>query len=341
MRTALVFASIAAVFFAGILAAKFMGEPTTGIGVIGGRGPAVPGVRHRPEPAQVNDEHARDGAGRQLPERGATDAGIDQKRSNLALVRRLGIVVVGMFAFGYALVPFYDQICRVTGLRNIAQPDVVANTQVDTARSVRIEFDTNLRGLPWTFRSLEPVVDVHPGELRQVVFEVRNNTDRPVTGQAIPSYGPQHAAPYFRKLDCFCFAKQTLQPGEVRQMPVVFAIGQDVPADLTGDHAVLHVLRSRRRGRQHWKCGWAAGSRASASTGQDQQGAIHERSRQWRQAVLLHPATVALADHRRGRAAADGDGRGVLVQRIRRRDRGRSRPASRSWSTCCSAGSDR
>ncbi len=162
----------------------------------------------------------------------AADARANQKRSNLALVRRLGIVVVAMFAFGYALVPFYDQICRVTGLRNIAQPDVVANTQVDATRSVRIEFDTNLRGLPWTFRSLESAVDVHPGELKQVVFEVRNNTNRPVTGQAIPSYGPQHAAQYFHKLDCFCFAKQMLQPGEVRQMPVVFAIGQDVPADM-------------------------------------------------------------------------------------------------------------
>lgn len=162
----------------------------------------------------------------------AAEARADQKRSNLALVKRLGIVVVGMFAFGYALVPFYDQICRVTGLRNIAQPDVVANTQVDTTRVVRIEFDSNVRGLPWTFRALEPVADVHPGELKQVLFEVRNNTDRAVTGQAIPSYGPQSAAPYFRKLDCFCFAKQTLGPGEVRQMPVVFAIGQDVPVDM-------------------------------------------------------------------------------------------------------------
>lgn len=162
----------------------------------------------------------------------ATAEAVEQRRSNLVLVKRLGVVVFGMFAFGYALVPFYDQICRVTGLRNIAQPDVVANTQVDSTRTVRIEFDSNVRGLQWTFRPLEPVVDVHPGELTQAVFEVRNNTDRAVTGQAIPSYGPQHAAPYFRKLDCFCFAKQTLQPGEVRQMPVVFAIDNKVPADM-------------------------------------------------------------------------------------------------------------
>ncbi len=69
---------------------------------------------------------------------------------------KLAVVVVAMFGFGYALVPFYEKICEVTGLRNIAQADTVANTQVDTTRSVRIEFDTNVRNLPWKFRALEP-----------------------------------------------------------------------------------------------------------------------------------------------------------------------------------------
>jgi cytochrome c oxidase assembly protein subunit 11 len=76
------------------------------------------------------------------------------------------------------------------------------------------------------------VVDVHPGEVRQVVFEVVNATDRPLTGQAIPSYGPPNAAQYFRKLECFCFSRQTLQPGERRQMPVVFVVDPSLPADV-------------------------------------------------------------------------------------------------------------
>ncbi len=156
----------------------------------------------------------------------------EQRRSNVAMLKRLAVVVVGMFGFGYALVPFYEQICEVTGLRNIAQADAPMNTQVVAARSVRIELDSNLRNLPWTFRPLESVVNVHPGEVRQVVYEVVNNTDRVITGQAIPSYGPQHAAKYFQKLDCFCFAKQTLQPGEVRRMPVVFVVDPKAPEDL-------------------------------------------------------------------------------------------------------------
>jgi cytochrome c oxidase assembly protein subunit 11 len=161
----------------------------------------------------------------------ALEAG-ERRGANLRLLKRLAIVALGMFGFGYALVPFYEQICKVTGLREIAQADEVHNTQVVMGRSVRIELDSNVRNLPWTFRSLEPVVSVHPGEVKQVVFEVTNTTGRAITGQAIPSYGPQYAAQYFRKLECFCFAKQTLQPGEVRRMPVVFVVDPKAPEDL-------------------------------------------------------------------------------------------------------------
>ena len=127
-----------------------------------------------------------------------------QLRDNRALLLKLVVIVVAMFGFGYALVPFYEKICEATGIRNIGRADTVANTQVDATREVRIE----------------------------VMFEVVNTTDRPLTGQAVPSYGPQQAGQYFKKLDCFCFAKQTLQPGETRQMPVVFVIDRALPADI-------------------------------------------------------------------------------------------------------------
>jgi len=155
------------------------------------------------------------------------------QRSNRALLVRLCVVVVAMFGFGFALVPFYEKICEVTGLRNIAAADKAANTQVDATRDVRIEFDANVRNLPWRFKPETPVVFVHPGEVTHAVFEVVNNETRPITGQAIPSYGPQYAAQYFRKLDCFCFARQTLQPGESRKMPVVFVVDPAAPRELT------------------------------------------------------------------------------------------------------------
>ena len=94
-------------------------------------------------------------------------------------------------------------------------------------------FRSNLRGLPWDFRALETSVRIHPGELNTVEFEIANHSTRPVTGQAIPSYGPQVAVRWFKKLECFCFTQQTLQPGEVRRMPVVFVVEKGLPQDIS------------------------------------------------------------------------------------------------------------
>ena len=156
----------------------------------------------------------------------------DPRRSNRVMLAKLGVVVVVMFGFGFLLVPFYDQICKATGLRDIDAPDEVKNTQVDLTRSVRLELDANASKLPWRFRPLTPIVTVHPGEVAQVVYEVENTSEYPVTGQAVPSYGPQLAAQYFRKLDCFCFTKQSLGPHEKRQMPVVFVVDPKLPNDV-------------------------------------------------------------------------------------------------------------
>ena len=154
-------------------------------------------------------------------------------RNNRALVIKLGVIVVAMFGFGYALVPFYEKICEVTGLRNSDAADPVTSTRVDLARSVRVEFDTHLRNLPWQFRALAQSTDVHPGAVTQAMFEVVNLADHPITGQAVPSYGPRQAAQYFRKLACFCFSRQTLAAGEKRDMPVVFVVDPKLPKDLS------------------------------------------------------------------------------------------------------------
>jgi cytochrome c oxidase assembly protein subunit 11 len=154
-------------------------------------------------------------------------------RANTATLRKLLVVACVMFGFGFAMVPFYKKLCEVTGLNSIVKPETVTNTQVDTARWLTIEFDVNVRsGLPWTFRPLEKSVRFHPGELVHVEFEVRNNSDKALTGQAIPSWGPQVAGRHMRKLDCFCFTQQTLQPGEVRRMPVVFVVETTLPDDV-------------------------------------------------------------------------------------------------------------
>lgn len=151
---------------------------------------------------------------------------------NRRLLMRLGIAAAAMFGFGFALVPFYNAICKVTGLRNILQPDVVENTQVDESRRVVIEFDANTHDLAWRFRPLQSTVDIHPGQLVQVAYEVTNTRDVPITGQAVPSYGPQIAGSFFKKINCFCFEQQTLAAGETRTMPVLFVVDPKLPEDV-------------------------------------------------------------------------------------------------------------
>lgn len=151
--------------------------------------------------------------------------------SNRQTLRRLVVVALLMFGFGFALVPMYEKICQVTGARNVFVPDDISpqNTQIDFSRNVTMEFDANVQRLDWTFKPVEGYRDVHPGEVTQVVYEIRNTLDRTVTGQAVPSYGPSEAAQYFKKIECFCFQQQTLGPGEMRRMPVVFVVDPALP----------------------------------------------------------------------------------------------------------------
>ena len=151
---------------------------------------------------------------------------------NKQMLFKLAVFVAVMFAFGFALVPIYKKICEVTGVNDFMRPEQLKNTQVDASRSVKIEFDANTRNLPWTFKPEVSTLTVHPGELTTVVYDVTNTTSRDMVGQAIPSYGPTQAAQHFKKLECFCFAKQTFAANESRRMPVVFVVDADLPKDI-------------------------------------------------------------------------------------------------------------
>jgi cytochrome c oxidase assembly protein subunit 11 len=162
--------------------------------------------------------------------------GVQSRKLNLLMLRKLLVVAVLMFGFGYALIPVYKQICELTGI-NLLTPSMnvsaeeVRNTQIDKSRTVSIEFDANSQG-PWRFRPTVANMQVHPGEMAQVVYEVVNTQARSIDAQAIPSYAPQQAAAYFKKMECFCFKQQTLGPNEAKQMPVVFFIDPKLPKDV-------------------------------------------------------------------------------------------------------------
>jgi cytochrome c oxidase assembly protein subunit 11 len=153
--------------------------------------------------------------------------------ANRIILRKLIVIAVAMFGFGFALVPIYEKFCQATGIYDLQRPDEVRNTQVDDGRLLTLEFDTNTRGLPWEFRPLQKRVQVHPGQLVQVMFEVHNTTSAAVMGQAIASYGPQLASQYVKKLECFCFTRQELKANETRQMPVQLIVDSQLPRDVT------------------------------------------------------------------------------------------------------------
>lgn len=161
-------------------------------------------------------------------------------RENRRMVGKLAVVAAGMFAFGYALIPIYKHICEITGINILALGEkevpggstARANTQVDTSRTITVEFDANARG-PWSFKPAQGMLKVHPGELATVMYEFQNVQDRRMSAQAIPSYAPRNAAPYFNKLECFCFNQYTLEPGEKKQWPVAFVIDPKLPKDVT------------------------------------------------------------------------------------------------------------
>jgi cytochrome c oxidase assembly protein subunit 11 len=155
------------------------------------------------------------------------------------MLGKLAVVAVGMFAFGYALIPLYKHICELTGINILALGEkqvpgassAAPNSQVDRTRTITVEFDANARG-PWTFKPALASLQVHPGELATVMYEFQNVQDHRMAAQAIPSYAPRQAAAHFNKLECFCFNQYTLEPGEKKQWPVAFVIDPKLPKDV-------------------------------------------------------------------------------------------------------------
>ena len=146
-----------------------------------------------------------------------------------------------MFGFGFMLVPFYEAICEVTGVNVLAAREkteisdvkkYLNNTQVDTSRSVIVEFDSNTHG-PWEFKPENSSITLHPGELITVNFKISNPSNYPISGQAIPSYAPLQATKFLKKIECFCFEQQRLEGTESKDFPVVFLLDPKLPTEIS------------------------------------------------------------------------------------------------------------
>jgi cytochrome c oxidase assembly protein subunit 11 len=151
-------------------------------------------------------------------------------------IRQTVLIVLGMCLFVVALVPLYDLFCEITGLNGKTGGPYSfdpATSQPDTSRLIKVNFITNTNaGMSWAFWSEKGGIRVHPGELKEVNFFIKNTTDKVMMGQAIPSLVPVSATQYFHKTECFCFNQQILQPGEEMAMPMRFIVDRDLPKNV-------------------------------------------------------------------------------------------------------------
>lgn len=180
----------------------------------------------------------------------------DSSSANTRLVKKLLFATVGMFGFGFAMVPMYDVICDITGLNGKTSGRYTVESEVSPStleqREITVQFMAqNAAGMDWVFRAVDPQVKVKPGEVKVVSYLAKNTHDFEMTGQAIPSVAPNEAAQYLKKLECFCFAEQVLAPGEEAEMAIRFFIDKDIPehiSKLTLSYSLFDITKDKKTG---------------------------------------------------------------------------------------------
>lgn len=165
-----------------------------------------------------------------------TNANSEQDAKNSKLVRKLLWMVVGSLAFAFALVPLYDVLCTLTGLNGKTENSaaLISTAIPDESRWVTVQFTSNVMpGLGWNFAPKQASIRLHPGQIETVIFVAKNITNQVVVGQAVPSVTPGIASANLKKIECFCFVRQSLAPGEEKEMPLRFFVSPDLPKDVS------------------------------------------------------------------------------------------------------------
>lgn len=157
-------------------------------------------------------------------------------KSHVKLVFGLMLLVLGMFGFGFALVPIYNSLCKTLGINGKVYYQGGAydeSTAKKDEREIVVEFvATSNSTLPWVFYPKTHKITIHPGKIAKLAFYAENQSNFPMTVQAIPSITPGIAAKYLKKTECFCFTQQTLKGHEAMDMPLLFHLDPELPANI-------------------------------------------------------------------------------------------------------------
>jgi cytochrome c oxidase assembly protein subunit 11 len=168
---------------------------------------------------------------------------MDRKTRNIRLTAAASIaVVLGMAGLTAVSEPLYRLFCQVTGYGGTPRISDKASPGAGTS-AVTVRFDANVnRDLTWRFRPVDKDMRVRLGEEAIAFYEAKNTSDRPIVGTATFNVQPDRAAPYFNKLQCFCFTEQVLAPGESVRMPVTFFIDPEIAKDASASNVSTIVL---------------------------------------------------------------------------------------------------
>jgi len=161
-------------------------------------------------------------------------------KKNRSLIIKLSILIFCMFGFSFALIPLYSVFCKVTGLNgkvDTKHPIAFSRYQNDekrtTERKIVVEFDTNRhQKIPCEFTPLHTALQVIPGELTHTSYRLKNLTNKKMVIQAIPSISPGILAKHLKKLECFCFEQQSVEPGQTLDLPLRFWLDTAIPPNV-------------------------------------------------------------------------------------------------------------
>jgi cytochrome c oxidase assembly protein subunit 11 len=152
-------------------------------------------------------------------------------RRDLLIAAACGVLVASMVGASFAAIPLYNMFCRVTGFAGTTQVSRIAPKH-ELGREITVRFDSNVMpGLPWMFEPEVNSIQLHIGEVATVHYKVINEAARTITAQASYNVSPTTTGAYFDKINCFCFTRQTMKPGETREMTVVFYVDPKIITD--------------------------------------------------------------------------------------------------------------
>lgn len=162
---------------------------------------------------------------------------VDNKKQ-FRTVAILSSMVFCMFVFGFALVPLYKLICDVTGINNLDSTggrvtlEEVSKMKEATGRLVTMEFDSTVNGgAPFELEPMVRKMQVTPGKVMEMEYQITNLSSEYVVTQSVPSVTPWQANEYLKKVECFCFTQQPLQAGETKKMLLRFSVDPEIPEE--------------------------------------------------------------------------------------------------------------